>query len=222
MFLAHYGVALGLKKVAPKTSLATLVVGTTLLDLLWPLFLMLGWEQVEIVEGITKMTPLDFSYYPFSHSLVAVIGWSLFTGIIYFAITRYRVGAFAICIAVASHWFLDVLVHRPDLPLGFSAEIFFGLGLWNYPIITLILEFGILCAGLYFYIRTTSAVDMVGRYALYGFIGTLSLIYIANILGPVPPSVAIISYVGNAAWLFVLWAFWIDKHRSSTLFKPHI
>lgn len=213
MLLGHCGVAFALKRAAPKTSLTALVAAAYLLDLLWPVFLLLGWETVSIVPGITTVTPLDFTHYPYSHSLLAVILWSGICGALYFGVTKYGRGALIIGCATASHWVLDFLVHRPDLPLGFTPGKLMGLGLWNSIGITLALELGIFFAGLYIYTRSTCAKDSQGTYALYTLIAVLLLIYAANLLGPPPPSTTMIAYAGNASWLFVLWSYWIEKHR---------
>jgi len=79
MFLGHFAVALGAKKAAPQASLGALVFGAQLADLLWPIFLLLGWEQVRIDPGATRVTPLDFVSYPYSHSLLAELLWGLRT-----------------------------------------------------------------------------------------------------------------------------------------------
>lgn len=213
MLLGHYGVAFAAKTQSPRTPLWLLVLAATFLDLLWTTFLVLDIEKVEIVDGITKITPFNFIYYPFSHSLLAVVMWAIIFAFVYFAVTRYKQEALVLGALVVSHWFLDFLVHRPDLPLNFNKEYFFGLGLWNFPLITIILEFGLLFAGLIMYLKTTTSTDTVGVYALYALVGFLSVIYLLNIFGPPPPNVKFISYAGHASWLFVLWSAWIDRHR---------
>lgn len=214
MFLGHYGVAFGLKKAAPQVPLAVLFIAAGFIDLLWPAFLLFGWERVAIVPGITRVTPLDFVHYPFSHSLGAVALWSLAFALVYWAVARSRRGAVIVGLAVMSHWVLDLIVHRPDLPLGLGEGVRVGLGLWNYPLLTYGLEFGFLFAGLYLYARATAARDRIGRLALAGLVVTLVAIYGANVFGPPPPSVAMIGYAGHALWLFVIWAYWIDRHRT--------
>jgi hypothetical protein len=77
MFIGHFGVALGAKRIAPQASLGTLILAAQFLDLLWPVFLLLGWEHVRIAPGITKVSPFDFTDYPLSHSLLMVAGWSV-------------------------------------------------------------------------------------------------------------------------------------------------
>ena len=117
MFLGHFGVGFGSKRFAPKTSLGTLFLAAQFIDLLWPVLLLVGFERVAIVPGITLVTPLDFAHYPWSHSLLAVVIWGLLFGCVYYLVRRYRAGAWVCGAAVISHWVLDLLLHRPDLPI---------------------------------------------------------------------------------------------------------
>jgi hypothetical protein len=213
MFLGHYAVALGAKRAAPKASLGTLVMASQFIDLLWPVLLLAGVEHVRLAPGNTTVTPLDFYSYPFSHSLTGVVLWGVVVGGVYFAIKRSWKAAVVIGLAVVSHWFLDLIVHRPDLPLTFAGAGRVGLGGWNSLPLTLILELGLLAAGTYVYVRFTKAVDRIGIYGLAGLVAFLVVIYAANVFGPPPPDVGMIGVAGNASWLFVLWAAWVDRHR---------
>src|SRR5690349_8380809 len=130
MFIGHFGVALAAKKVTPPTSLGSLFFAAQFLDLLWPVFLLLGWEHVHIAPGITRMTPMDFYDYPLTHSLAMAAVWSLAVGAGYYVIRKNRRRAWVMGLVVASHWMLDVVVHRPDLPLWPGGPKV-GLGLWN-------------------------------------------------------------------------------------------
>ena len=170
MFIAHYAVALAAKKAAPRVSLGTLFLSVQLADLLWPVFLLLGLEHVRIAPGNTVVTPLDFYDYPITHSLVGALAWSVLFGAVYFLIRRYPKGAWIVGAGVLSHWILDLLVHRPDLPLipGGAARV--GLGLWNSLPATLILEFGFFIAGVVLYSRATAPMDRTGRYALWALL----------------------------------------------------
>ena len=80
MFIGHFGVGLGAKKAAPSISLGTLFLAAQFLDLLWPTFLLLGWERVKIQPGMTVMTPLNFTHYPLSHSLLMACIWGVLFG----------------------------------------------------------------------------------------------------------------------------------------------
>jgi membrane-bound metal-dependent hydrolase YbcI (DUF457 family) len=214
MFIGHYAVALAAKKVAPKVSLGTLFLSAQLADLLWPAFLLVGLEHVRIDPGNTAFTPLDFYDYPITHSLIGAIAWSLICGSLYYIFRREIRNSFVLGLVVFSHWVLDFITHRPDLPLGIGSNIYFGLGLWNTIPGTIAVELLLFILGIMVYIRTTSANDRIGTYGFWSLLVILILIYFSNIFGPPPPSARAIAIVGNAAWLFVLWAYWIDRHRT--------
>lgn len=213
MFIGHAAVAFAAKKAAPKTSLGTLMMAAQFIDLLWPVFLLVGLEHVRVDPGNTALTPLDFYDYPFSHSLVAVGVWGLAFGGVYFAARRYRAGAVILGLIVVSHWVLDFLTHRPDLPLAPGSDARVGLGLWNSVPATLIVEGLLFAAGVALYVKTTKAADRIGTYALWGLVAFLVAVYLMNVFGDAPPSPGVIAIAGNASWLFVLWGYWIDKHR---------
>ncbi len=225
MFIGHFAVGLAARKAAPKTSLGTLVFAAQWLDLLWPVLLLAGLEKVRIDPGNTALTPLDFVSYPLSHSLVAAIGWALLIGIVYFAIRRNGRGAAVLGVAVISHWVLDFLTHRPDLPLIPGSPLRVGLGLWNHPIAAVTLEVGLFLGGAVIYQRVTRPVDRLGTIAFGAFIGFLLLVFVGNLVGPPPPSVEPIAWVALAQWLLVAWAAWIDRHRELVVpvsaGKPH-
>ncbi|MBI3951850.1 MAG: hypothetical protein HY314_15490 [Acidobacteria bacterium] len=212
MFIGHYAVGLAAKKATPRVSLGALFLSVQWLDLLWPLFLLSGLEHVRIAPGITKVSPLDFYDYPITHSLVAVIGWSLAFGLGYFFLRRYRRGAWILGAGVLSHWVLDAIVHRPDLPI-LPGGPYIGLGLWNSVIGAIVVELGLFVIGITIYLRTTVALDRIGRYSLWLLLATLLGIWVLNITGPPPPTETAIAIVGTAQWLFIPWAYWIDRHR---------
>ncbi len=219
MLIGHVAVALGAKKAAPKTSLGTLLLAAQLPDLLWPLFLMLGWEQVRIVPGITTVSPLDFVSYPFTHSLLADFGWGLLLGGLYLVFKKNRRGAFVIWACVMSHWLLDFISHRPDLPL-YPGSRLYGLGIWNSVSVTLLVEGGLFVIGAMIYSRTTRPRDKLGEYSYKTFIALLVLIYLASLVGPPPPSVNAVEWAGVLSWLFLAWAYWIDDHRTLATQPP--
>ncbi len=216
MFIGHFGVGLGLKRAAPQISLGTLFLASQFIDLLWPTLLLLGVEQVEIAPGITRVTPLDFTHYPVSHSLLAVAGWAALFALVYGLIRKYAAGAWICGIAVISHWLLDFLSHRPDLPLMPGGGIKVGLGLWNSLPATLVVEFLVFGIGAWLYLRCTRAADRTGSIALWALFGFLVIVHLGNLFGPPPPSVPAIAWSAQAQWLIVLWGYWIDRHRQAT------
>ena len=213
MFLGHFGVGFAAKRQAPGVSLGALFLAAQFIDLLWPTLLLLGIERVAIVPGATAVTPLDFQHYPVSHSLLAVAGWAVLVGGGYLALRGAKRGALILALLVISHWLLDALVHRPDLPLTPLGDARVGLGLWQSMAGTLLVEMPIFCGGAWLYARATRARDAVGRWGLWGLVGCLLLIQVGNLFGAPPPSVMAIAWVGQAQWLLVLWGFWLDRHR---------
>lgn len=212
MFIGHFGAGLAAKALAPRVSLGSLFLAAQFIDLVWPTLLLLGLERVRIAPGITAVTPLDFEHYPFTHSLAAVLLWGAGFAVVYRLISKDFRSALLLGVLVVSHWLLDLVVHRPDLPLyPGSAKV--GLGLWDSVAGTLIVELAVFGLGAALYLRTTRSKDRIGVWALWSLLGFLLLVHLGNLLGPPPPSVAAIAWVGQAQWLLVLWGYWIDRHR---------
>jgi len=212
MFLGHYGVALAAKRAAPSTSLGALTFAAQFLDELWPILLLIGLEQVKIVPGLMAASPLDFVYYPISHSLVMAITWGILVGASYFALVRYSPGAWMMAVLVVSHWFLDLPMHRPDLPLFGANGAKVGWGLWNSVPATFAIEFGIFAIGVAIYLRGTRALDRVGSWGLWAYIVALAVVYMASSSAP-PPNERALAWSALGIWLFVPWAHWVDTHR---------
>jgi hypothetical protein len=213
MFLGHFGVALAGKAVAPRASLGTLVLAAQLVDGVWPFFLLLGLEDVRIAPGITAASPLDFTRYPYTHSLLADVGWAALFAIVYGTWRRdWRTAGFLAAL-VLSHWVLDALSHRPDVPLWPGGPLV-GAGLWNSVPATLAVELGLLALGAWLYARVTRPRDRLGTWLLVAFLAVLAVLYLASVFGPPPPSARALAITGLLGWLFVAWGGWIDRHRT--------
>jgi len=217
MFIGHFGIGFGAKAAAPRVSLGTLFLAAQFLDLLWPTLLMLGIERVNIRSGGTQYPPLDFVYYPYSHSLLAVMIWAALFAAVYFAMRRSRIGAVVLGLAVISHWLLDLIVHYPDLPLYPGDSPLLGFSLWSSPIFEMVLELSIFALGVWLYLRVTRAIDATGKWALWSLVVFLLATHIGNTFGSPPPSVAALAWVGQAQWLLVAWGYWVDKHRAQAI-----
>ena len=215
MFAGHFGLGFAGKAVDRKLSLGTLFMASQFIDLLWPTLLLLGLETVRIAPGITRITPLDFAHYPISHSLAAVTGWAILFGGIYYLLRRNAGGAALCAILVVSHWILDALTHRPDLPLAPGTDFRVGLGLWNFPPAAVAVELLIFGAGLFLYARATRALNRSGSVGFWALAAFLLVIYFGSIFGPPPPDVRTLAWSGQAQWLLVGWAYWLDRHRES-------
>ena len=212
MFIGHYGVGLASKKGAPRVSLGTLFMAAQWLDLIWPILLVLNVEHVIIHPGDTKMTSLNFEYYPYSHSLMFSLIWSVLFGLVYYIFRKNLKNSLILALLVLSHWVLDLLVHRPDLAL-YPGGPFEGFGLWNYPAVEIILEFIIYIGGIVLYLMITKPRDKIGTFSFWGLIILLALFHIVNLTGPPPPDEKMIGYASLSLWLIVLWAYWTDRHR---------
>ncbi len=214
MFVGHLAVALAASQAERRAPLGTLVGAAFGLDLIWPLLLVAGIETVRIEPGNTAFTPLAFESYPWSHSLSMAIVWSVVAGRVAAAILkRARAGLF-IGLAVLSHWLLDFVTHRPDLPLWPGGPQV-GLGLWNSVPLTLVVEGVLFAAAVTLYARGTRPRDAVGRWAFRGLVLLTTVIWISGPFSPPPPSVTAIALVGLALWLLPFWAGWIERHRTS-------
>lgn len=214
MFIGHFALAFGAKKVAPEASLGTLFMAAQLADLVWPTLVLLGIETFAVAPGITQVTPLDFTSYPYSHSLVALAGWAAGLALAYRLARRGRGReAFALAALMLSHWVLDFISHRPDMPLTLGGSERFGLGLWHSLPATLAVEVPLFAAGVYLYARATRPLDRTGTLAFGALVAFLGVVYLANLFGPPPPGVAAVAWSAQAIWLLVAWGYWVDRHR---------
>jgi hypothetical protein len=212
MFLGHFGIALAAKKAAPKASLGTLVFAAQFADMLWPLLLLTGVEQVRIVPGLLPVSPFDFTSYPISHSLVAQLGWGALFGVGYFLARRDGKSALFVGALIPTHWVLDFIAHRPDMPI-YPGGAKYGLGIWNSLPLTMFVEYAVFAAGIAIYLRVTQAKDRTGNLALWPLLGLLGAMYLGSVFGPPPPSVKVLAESALAIWLIVPWAAWADRHR---------
>ena len=217
MFLGHYGVAFALKRAEPKLSLGALFVAVQLADLLWGIFLLLGWEHARINPGVSAVTPIEFTDYPISHSLVGAVAWALVAAALYYSwptrdTQRHWQALALVGLAVFSHFPLDVLVHLPDLPIAGNDSLKLGLGIWNNPRATWILELLVLVAGLAVYLALRSQRHPVRPVRLTLLVLVLLGIYVASALGPPPPGIRAVAVADIAGLtLLALLAAWADR-----------
>jgi hypothetical protein len=213
VFIGHNAVAFAAKRVAPRTSLGVLMAAVMLVDLIWPIFLLLGIEHVRIQRGAMRMSPLIFTDYPWTHSLIMGLGWAVLFAVVYWGVSRYGRGALVVGLCVLSHWLLDFVVHGRDLPLLPGGGPKVGLGLWNVPIATFGIESAMLAIGILIYRDTTKPRDRIGSIAFWAFVVTLAAIYIASASGAPPPNERVLAYMALSGWLLPFWAAWFDRHR---------
>jgi hypothetical protein len=205
MFIGHAALALAAKPLAPRANLGVALAATYWLDLVWPVLVLAGIERVEVAPGITAFTPLDFVHYPWTHSLVAAAAWGALFGLCCWKLGRRA--AIVMGLLVLSHWALDALSHRPDLPLWPGGSAMVGLGLWNSVAATLVVESALFAAGIALYLRTGGR----GTLAFWALIGFFVLAYLGAAFGPPPPSAAAVAASALALWLLPVWGWWIEK-----------
>jgi hypothetical protein len=212
MFLGHIGVALAAKRVAPRTSLGTLVLAAQFADTLWPFLLLAGVESVRITTATNPFLNFEFLSYPWSHSLLLLCVWGALFAILYFALTRKGRASWILALLVVSHWVLDFISHRPDMPL-YPGGAKYGLGLWNSVAATILTETVLFGFGVVVYVRSTSAKDRIGRWGFWALILTLYAVYFAS-MAPPPPAVQTVA-VGAiiGAGVGFVWSWWADRHR---------
>ncbi len=212
MFIGHFGVGFAAKKCAPAVSLGTLILAAEFVDFLSPAFGLLGLEAVRLLPGSAAFMPFDFYNYPYTHSLATGFGWALLFGLVFFLVRGDMRASVVLAVVVVSHWVLDWITHRPDMPLWPGGPKV-GLGLWNSVPATVGLEGAIFVAGVALYLRTTRARDLRGRWALWSLVAFLVLAYGLSVAGPPPKDIRSFEIVAIASWLFVPWGYWIDRHR---------
>ncbi|MBI4082689.1 MAG: metal-dependent hydrolase [Candidatus Lambdaproteobacteria bacterium] len=221
MFIGHYAVAFAGRSLAPRPSLGTWVLAAQALDLLWPVLVLSGVERVRIDPGNTAFTPLDFEHYPWSHSLLMSAVWAVLVGAGYGLLRRDGRAALLLGLGVLSHWVLDWASHGPDLPLwpgGASVPLGqsrVGLGLWHSVPATVLVEGVLFALGVWLYVRATR-LEPGDRldWRLASLVLVLAAIYVANLLAPPPPAPGAVAVAGLGLWLFVAWAYWVDRRRT--------
>lgn len=215
MFIGHAAVGFAAKKWAPRASLAWLLAAPWLLDLLWPVFLLARLESVRArPDAASPFLTLDFVSYPWSHSLVMALVWSLLFGLAYAGATRDRAGAWVVGALVASHWLLDVIVHVPDLPLWPGPSPLLGFGLWRLPAYAMFVEGVLFVAGLAVYVSVTRPKDALGNILLAALVAVLLAGYWLSLGGGPAPSTAAVAWTMIGFGLVVVpWAAWIERHR---------
>jgi len=215
MFIGHFALGFAATRAAPRVSLGVLFLAAQLADVLWPVLVAAGIEKVRIAPGITAVTPLDFVSYPYSHSLATLSVWAVALGAVCVMVTGGRATFVVVTGLVVSHWLLDFVSHRPDMPL-YPGGATYGLSLWNSVPATLAVELAMFAAGVWLYASATRPRDGIGRWSFVALAAFLLLAYAGNLAGGPPPSVAAIYWLGMAGAVIILaWGWWTDRHRAT-------
>ena len=207
--------ALAAKRVDTGASLGTTVMAAQWADGVWPLFVLLGLEHAEIRPGITAVTPLDFVSYPFSHSLVADLGWAALFALAYGTLRKDWRAALWLGALVMSHWMLDVVAHRPDMPTWPGGPKL-GAGLWNSAA-------GDAGRGIRRCSAPASGSTAARRRRATAWADVLPWTFVGNARDHLPRgglrsaasrASAYWRFPASLGWLFVAWGYWIDRHRA--------
>jgi hypothetical protein len=214
MFVGHYGVSFAIKRASPAIPLWVLFLAVQLLDVLWAPLVLLGVEKVRIVPGITRTNPLDLYYMPYTHSLIGAAAWSLAAYVVY-RLWRGGNGKAAVLVALAvfSHWVLDFVAHRPDLPLyDNTAKV--GLGLWNLPALAFLIELLLLFGLMWAFLRT----QPTRKASMLIFGGVMAAVQAVVFFGPPPDSDTYIAITALVAYvLFTGFVAWWERVSSGSL-----
>lgn len=205
MFAGHLATALAAKHVEPRAPVGALVAAAFGIDLVWPVMLLAGLETVRPDPGNTAFTGLDFVSYPWTHSLVAVLAWSVAAGAVAMAVLQRRRAAWVIGLLVLSHWVLDAVTHRPDLPLWPGGPVV-GLGLWHSIPGTIAVEGAAFAAAVVWYARTFAARDGWRRWAWWALVALVGVVWLSGPWSPPPPDARAVALVSLAMWMLPFWA----------------
>lgn len=208
MFIGHYSAALAAGAHPKAPGLGTLFVGAQLVDFAFFTFVMTGTEHMRVSPGFTAMNPMDLYHMPYTHSLLGSLAWAAGFALLIRLWLKAWAPALIGGAVVLSHWFLDLLVHVPDLTLAGSPPKL-GFGLWNHPEIEMPLEIGLVALCLWLYLRATR--PKAGNAALWTMIAFLAAVQAYNWFGSPPEKVdaamslsgllAFAAAAGIAAWL---------------------
>ena len=186
MFIGHWAPAMVAATHKDAPSLLILFIAAQLVDWAFFLFLMFGVEGMWVTPGISVMNPMDLHHMPYTHSLLGSVLWAAGFGALVFAFSRNRTAAVITALVVVSHWFLDLIVHVPDLTIAGSPPKM-GFGLWNYPAIEMPLELAITFGALWLYARKAKPKSA----ALLTLAVVMLVLQAINWFGPVEPEVTL-------------------------------
>lgn len=216
MFVGHLAVGFLGKRAAPRVPLPFLVFCTSFLDVLWPIFILTGIERARIVPGITAASPFDFVYYPWSHSVLMAAVWSALAVLPWLVGRRWREAA-VVAICIFSHVVLDVVSHRPDIPLTPHGTTKIGLGLWHSRAGTVLVEGALWIVALAVYARAFRPTSRWGRWGLWSLVVLLTAAWLNGIYGPPPPNLTVVAASAlPAIAVFTFWLWTVERRRGPT------
>jgi len=212
MFIGHFAPALIAAARPRAAGLGTLFVAAQLVDIGFAVLLVPGIEAMRIVPGITAMNPMDLHHMPYTHSLLGTLIWAKIFGVIVWFATKRKEAAIGAALVVASHWFIDLAVHIPDLTL-YGAPPKLGFGLWNHPLVAMPLEILLIGGAFLYYLHRTEAPH--GDRRLWVLAGLLTFAQAVDWFGPKEPaySLAVPATMLFAYALLAGTAAWVGANR---------
>ena len=212
MFIGHYSASFVAKAIAPQVPLWLLLAAAQLVDIVWGILILVGVEHASLDPSLASNS-LVLHDMPYTHSLVATLAWSVIAFLMAWKAIRLAAReALAVAAVVASHWFLDLIVHRPDLPLLTGAPKL-GLGLWNFPQLAYGLEVSLLLVTLWLCVKAIP-IRNDRRSVWYGFAAALVAIQTMTSFGPIPATLS--AMVASALALYLIIPFvgrWVERHQ---------
>ncbi len=219
MLIGHFAVGMCAKKASPSVNLAVFFIAALFVDLIFPIFVLLDIEHVSIDHSITPVVPFNLSHYPYSHSLLMSVVYSLLAFILCTKWFKSKKISFIVGLSIFSHWILDFITHVPDLPITFG-DYKVGLGLWNSIWGTIIIEGSLFIIGVYFYLKSKPGFNKKRNIIFWSMISLLLVAYFWGIFGPKPPEnipESAIAWAGFSIWIIVIMGYFADKKETSKL-----
>ncbi len=210
MIIGHYGVGLGLKKFAPNISLSLLFLAVQLPDILWSILLLSGLEHLHITP---EQPGFAFTDSIFSHGLLSSFVIAVLFSVVVYLVRRNTRESLIIFLAVLSHWLLDFILHKHDLPITTDPQSTTGWGLYQYPFINGLIEWLLFLIGGYFYETNTGYQTSKGKYFLPLLLLLLIVYQCFFVLGFHPASTYQVALFYILQTAFIVLAYFTDKHR---------
>lgn len=217
MFIGHYAAGLALKSVEKKASLGMLFIAVQFVDILFFAFVPFGIEKFRLVENYTAINHFELYFYPYTHGLLASFLWAALVYVLWNRMTGKIRIAMILMLGVLSHWFADLIVHTPDLPLLGDDGLKVGFGLWNSFMGTIVVEVSLIVGALILYLRSTKPISNMGKYAMIAFVGFMIAFYVMAVNMPFDPTLTVEVASVMSLILFAIFtaiAFWLDRYRT--------
>jgi hypothetical protein len=220
MIIGHFAIGLALKRTDKALSLGWLFIAAQLPDLIYGVTLLIGAEKINIITGTNPLTSSQYTFFPYSHSLIATMLWAGLVALV-FLIAPFKSNlpknktALIMATAVLSHFILDAIVHNPEMDLLGNGVYKIGLGLWNNPIASYIVEALLLATGLWIYLKTTESATFAGKYGLSILSIILLILNAANTFALYPTNTQNLAVTMLVVYLATITiAFWLDRKRN--------